>query len=326
MADAKSLKTVLKVGPVKAPVGLMKATGTGRSQKWETRDPDEDLVNTREEAVEAARLAGVAITPKEEVPEEETPAPAAEEPQGDPLGDDGKVPPPPRSEEDIEAEAKTVEALKAAMKPRKGVLKGDGKFIDLTDEIEAIGERSKTEFMEVVSFIDRGHVPNERIIASYYLAGRSADEEGLIAASPVLKMLHTAMRKANRYMLVRFSKKKGQTLGIVKPQRDGSLLVVELVFAEQWREPGPKALVHNHVEVAEARIEQAAELIDAMAGRRDSIDGIADLRSQMERELADKAKAGEMDEYELAPVDPDADTDTDRLGELLKEAVAEAVA
>jgi len=312
-ASRAAVTTVLKIGPVKAPVVLMKATADlSKSHKWEQRTPEED------DNIAKMRKRIKELTP--EAPASAV-APPAAPPEGDPLGD-GEAKP-EQTQAEIDERREVEEQLATALKPRKGILKDDGAYVDLTDEIENVAERSKSEFMEVVSFIDQGHVPNARITASYYLAGGD-DQEGLLAPSPVLVMLATAMRRANRYMLVRFSKKKGQTLGIVKPQRDGSLLLVELVFAEQWREPGPKALRHSQAQVPEERIEQAEELIEAMAGRRDSIDDIFDLRAQMENELIAKAKAGEMDKYTLPEVDPSADPDAEQLGELLKQAVAEA--
>lgn len=310
-ASRVSVKTVLKIGRIKAPIGLMKATGDlSKSHKWEVRQPPAPAAEEKAAALDQAQAQ----------------APAS----GDPLGDDGKTAPPEdqqQTPEEARKEAEAVKVLEEALKPRKGVLKDDGSFIDLTDEIEAVAQRSKTEYMEVVAFIDRAHVPSARITASYYLAAGEmpADAEGLLAPLPLMQTLAAAMEQTGRYMVVRFSKKKGQTLGIVKPQRDGSLLLNELVFSEQWREPGPKALMHNQVEVSTERVEQASELIVAMAGRRDSIDSIGDLRAQMEDELIAKAQAGEMDAYELAPVDPDADPDAERLGELLQQAVAEAV-
>lgn len=289
-ASRISVNTTLKIGPVEAPVGLMKATGDSpKARKWEVRKVEE---------------------PKAE---------KAEAPKGAPLGGTPKF-----GGEEAAAETSgtsKVEAPPVPEKPRKGVLKDDGAFVDLTEEIEAIGERSRSEFMEIISFIDARHVPRERILASYYVAG-VASEGAELAAAPVLQVLAAAMRETGRNAVARFSKKKGQTLGILTPRRDGSLLLLELCFSEQWRAPGPKALTHTHVEVKDSVHTQAVALVEAMAGRRDSLDGISDLRVQMEAELAEKAEAGEMDDYELPPIGADADEDAERLGTLLQEAAA----
>lgn len=290
-ASRISVNTTLKIGPIEAPIGLMKATGDSpKARKWEVRKVEEPKVEK------------------------------AEQPKGTPLG---AATPQEVADSAVSAEKLAEQALSTAApeKPRKGILKDDGAFVDLTEEIEAIGERSRLEFMEIVSFIDARHVPRERILASYYVAGTAAEGDEL-AAAPVLQVLGAAMRETGRVAVARFSKKKGQTLGILTPRRDGSLLLLELCFAEQWREPGPKALTHTHVEVKDSVHTQAVALVEAMAGRRDSLDGIADLRVQMEAELAEKAEAGEMDDYELPPIGADADEDIERLGTLLQEATA----
>lgn len=199
--------------------------------------------------------------------------------------------------------------------PRKGVRKEDGTFVDLTDQIEEIGERSTLEEMRVVSFIDSSHVPRERIIGSYYLAGDTA-VPGQLPPTRLLATLMKAMRAQRRVAVVRFSKRKGQTLGILVARRDGAMVVLELAFAAQERKPNPTCLAPNQVEVPTGDVAGAVELIEAMAGKRDSLDAIRDPRVTMETELMARAAAGELDDLELGATLVE-DEEVSRLGELL---------
>jgi non-homologous end joining protein Ku len=203
--------------------------------------------------------------------------------------------------------------------PRKGIRKADGVFVDLTDEIEEVAERSTLEEMRVVSFIDVRHVPRERIIGSYYLAGD--DLQGLLPPTRLLAVLMRAMRASSKVAVVRFSKRVGQTLGVLTPQRNGALLLLELAYSAQERSPNPRCLAHAKVEPREGEVEGALELIESMAGKRDSLDGIRDARLVMEDELIARAEAGELDEYELTGDDAE-DHEIDQLGQLLASAAA----
>lgn len=197
--------------------------------------------------------------------------------------------------------------------PRKGVRKADGKFVDLTDQIEEITERSTLEEMRIVSFIDVRHVPRERIISSYYLAGETGE-----GAPPVrlLATLMAAMRQKERVAVVRFSKRVGQTLGILTARRDGAIVLLEVAYAAQERGPNPTCLAAKQVEPRTGDVAGAIELIESMAGKRESLDSIRDPRLTMEMELIARAEAGELDELELGSTLVEDDEIT-QLGELL---------
>lgn len=276
-----TVNTVLKIGTIEAAIGLYKTIGDTKPRKW-----DAPPVELPEPSGEAA----------------ETPPPIS----GSPLAGSSQpssAPPPAPAE------------VEAPPKPRKGILKDDGGFVDLTDQIEEIAERSKLERLEIISFIDRRHIPRERIIGSYYIGFASPG-----GSTRLLKVLHEAMRQSQVGAVVRFTKRKGQTVGVLVPFKD-ALLVLEMAFAEQWRDPNNKCLAHSKVEPPESEIDQACTLIEVMAGRRESLDGIQDHRAAMERELVTRAEAGELDEYELRPDDA-VDEDTQKLGELLQAAIA----
>lgn len=201
--------------------------------------------------------------------------------------------------------------------PRKGIRKADGTFVDLTDAIAEITEKVTLEEMRVVSFIDSRHVPRERILSAYYLAG-DAKGEG-VPPTRLLATLMRAMRAKQRVAVVRFSKRVGQTLGILTPRRDGSILLLELAYAAQERQPNPTCLAANQVEPREGDVVAAIELIEAMAGKRESLDSIRDPRLTMEMELIARAEAGELDDMELGAALVE-DDEVGQLGELLRQA------
>jgi non-homologous end joining protein Ku len=300
-----SLKTHLKIGGVVGSISLYKAIGDGKNQKWESADADGNPWKPKP-AAEA-----LPEPPGDPLGGESTPEP--QKGTGAPIG--GAVPPAgeaPESEVPLEMSAEPE-------KPRKGIRKADGAFVDLTDEIEGITERTTMEQMEIVSFISRSHVPRERIIGTYFVAG--GDGDGL----PPLRLLQTlveAMRETSTVAVVRFSKRKGQTLGVLTVRRDGAILLLELCFAEHFRAPNPKCLAHTHAETKPEEVEQAGRLIMAMAGRRDDLDGIRDLRAWMEEELVKRAEEGELDDYEL-PAEQVVETESSELGDLLAAAVAQ---
>jgi non-homologous end joining protein Ku len=312
-ASRVSVNTKLKIGWATTGIGLMKAIGDPPGkQTWEKKERPDPAAEQRQEAIETAKKL---LQPSEEA-------------KADPLGGGKLTEAPPRSPEEEAAEEKVLDSLVklnaealAAAKPMKGVLKDDGEFVDLTDQIEEIGERSKLEQAEIVTFLDRSHVPRERIISSYYVAAGNVDPDaGELPADKFLRNLQVSLHRSKKVAVVRFSKKKGQTVGILTVTRVGALLLHELCFAEQWKAPGAKALTFTHLDASEKAVEPTMELIEAMAGRREDLDDIHDLRAQMEAELAEKAKAGEMDEYTLDQPDPAQDPDIERLGEMMREA------
>lgn len=210
-------------------------------------------------------------------------------------------------------------AAKAEPK-KKGIIKEDGKWVDLTEQIEQIGEDSKVESMQVVSFMNRRQIPTERITATYYVGTTDYDpteRPDLYPPARLLALLFRAMREQDAVAIVKWSKLKGQTVGVMSPHSSGALIVRELAFAENWRLPHERCLTHQHIEVEDSEIEAACGLIDAMAGKRSDLDDIRDRRKQLEDELVTRAELGELDEWTLPDRSEEADEAVAELGELV---------
>lgn len=321
-----SLTTSLALGLVEAPVKLFKTSGKeGKEPTFVTAGPNGKPLRAEKRAVE---------TPVEETPD------------GDPLGlseDEGAdptvVPPakpavtedpgpesvPPLDEsvgvplaggaESAPGTFKTVmieEETGVEVEPddvRRGIRLDDGRFADLTPLLDRIDEESKIERLQVLDFIRRERVPRERIVGSYYLA---AGAKGY--APRVLRILYEAMRRTERVAIVRWTKSKGQSLGFLIPHGSGALVVLEVTFADAARKPNATCLAHMKASVTEKHVERAVELISSMNAPPSVLDNYVNRRTQLQRELVERATAGVLDEFEI--VEERAD-EVDELDQLL---------
>lgn len=289
-----SVRTTLSLGLVEADVKLYKTTGKGeKDPTFTTAGPNGYPLRAEQRAREA------------EVEETE---------KADPLGfaeDDGTAVPPaapvvedPGPETVPPAESSSVvvgsapgtfktvmveEETGVEVEPddvRRGVRLDDGSFVDLTSRLAAIDEETKLDRIQVLDFIRRERVPRERIVGSYYLAADSK-------SSPrVLRVLYEGMKRAERVAIVRWTKVKGQSLGLLVPTGSGALVVLECVFADAARKPNAACLAHMRASVTEKQVDRAVELIESMNAPPSALDGYFDRRAQLQRELAEKAEEG----------------------------------
>lgn len=291
-----STRTTLSLGLVEAEVKLYKTTGKGeKDPTFTTAGPNGYPLRVEQRAQEAA----VEDTEK-----------------ADPLGledggDDGTVVPPaaPAVEEDPSSEGvppadsslvvssapgtfKSVmveEETGVEVEPedvRRGVRRDDGTFVDLTGRLTAIDEETKLDRIQVLDFIRRERVPRERVVGSYYLAADSK-------SSPrVLRVLFEGMKRSERVAIVRWTKMKGQSIGLLVPHGSGALVVLECVFADAARKPNAACLAHMRAAVTETQVDRAVELIESMNAPPSALDGYFDRRAQLQRELAEKAEEG----------------------------------
>lgn len=175
-------------------------------------------------------------------------------------------------------DALTGELLTGERPPRRGLIIGS-RFVDLTDALDDIDARTKLEEMRIVTFIDYRHVPRERVVGSYYLAAHGP------GAPRVLALLREAMRASGRVAIVKWTKRTRQALGAITPGKNGTLLVMELAFAEQELEPPVRALAHRAVEVTPEELAAAQALIEQMGGTRATIDALRDDRDVLRQRL-----------------------------------------
>lgn len=305
MAPASSkaaTRTTLVVAGIKAEVGLFtteakpsaladfdRAGPHGGKLVMETKavEVKEDELSAGDEAVRMDPLAEDP-GPIDEAPIEEPPAPKAVT--------EGEY-------RNVLVEEGTGEEV-APEQVRRGVRLDDGRFIDLTEQIDAIQERTKLDRMEVVSFFDIGQIQRERISGSYYIA--AADK----TAPHTLRALYEGMRKRRRAAIVKLTKRSRQSLGvIVASSKRKSLILHELIWQEDFRAAPEKALAIQQAIVSEREVAATCKLIDAMADTREALDELRDDAIALREELRARAEAGEMDVRVVEPVAVEAAED-----------------
>lgn len=320
-----STRTTLSLGLVEADVKLYKTTGKGekdptfttagpngfplraeqRATEAEVADTEKaDPLGLAEDGVDATVVP--ARVPVEDPGPEEGPGPG------------GSISVPAESSSSVVSSApgtfKTVmveEETGVEVEPedvRRGVRRGDGSFVDLTGRLASIDEETKLDRIQVLDFIRRERVPRERVVGSYYLAADSK-------SSPrVLRVLYEGMKRAERVAIVRWTKMKGQSIGLLVPHGSGALVVLECVFADAARKPNGACLAHMRASVTETQVERAVELIESMNAPPSALDGYFDRRSQLQRELAEKAMEGEdLSAFAVAEEPAEAIRDLDEL-------------
>lgn len=289
--ERASKRTTLRLGEIEAPIGLYKISSDPAQRTWDR--------------------------PPIEKPAAEAP-PAPEEPKGDPLTGSSKAsaPPPPKP---------SSPPADAPEKPRKGIYKADGAFVDLTDQIEGIAEETTLDRVEVVSFIRRESVPRERILGAYFVgAGKVKRGAGGYPPVTVIGLLYKSLRLAERAAVVRWGKRSRSSVGVMVPHRSGALLVLELAYAENMLAPNADCLSHQHLDLPTGQVEQMVDLIGAMAESRSSLDDVHDRRAELEAELVVRAEHGELDEFTATTYE--ADEQIGELGRLLEDSLKAAAA
>lgn len=313
-ATKAAVKTKLTVQQVEIEVGLYSAKQDPKELvKFDTAGPNGGKLKYEQRAVAKP-------------PDEQTPEPEA---KGDPLGERAKTAAANAREtaerlEALAAEDATESALVdgefrqvlveestgevvEADQLRRGVRLDDGRFIDCTDQLQAIEDETKLDEMRVVSFIDVGQVPRDRVLASYYVGTDDPD------SLPALRLLRESMRAKRRVAVVRWSARSRQTLGVlvpgIDPQGRAVLKALKLMWAEDFRDAPTRAHL-DAVTVSSAMIEQASQLVDAMSDTRESLDELRDEALALREELKARADAGEMDVEVVTPAqaeEPEAD-------------------
>jgi non-homologous end joining protein Ku len=294
IVDRASARTTLVLGEVEAPIGLFKVSrDPARARVWQKppveKEGDEGKslgdALTGSTKGKKGRLGTGAVSSKKLAP------PADEPPE----------------------------------KPRKGIVKPDGNFVDLTDQIEQIVERTTLDRLEVVSFIRREQVPRERILNAYYV-GTGTRKKGSAGHSPsqVLALLYRGLKLRGRAAVVRWGMRTKSAVGVMIAHGSGSLVVLELAYSENVLAPNPECLAHQHVALDDSRVEQMAVLIDAMAESRASLDDIRDHRAMLEAELVIRAEHGEAEDFTAERYE--ADEKVADLSELLDETLTAAAA
>lgn len=180
---------------------------------------------------------------------------------------------------------------------RRGVRRDDGAFVDCTDQLAAIDERTKLDRMEVVKCIDGTRIQRRRVIGSYFIGAQDGD------AKAKLRLLYEALRERREVAVVKYTTRSRQQLGVIVPHAaTGTLLLLSLVFAEDLRDAPSKATSIQKVQIPESQVFAMCKLLAALHGHVDDLDGLRDDAVALREELKVRALAGEMDASVVEPL------------------------
>lgn len=297
-AKRSSANTDLYVGTMQAKIGLFPTKATpAKTAEFDTAGPNGGTLRFEQ-----------AAQPQPVGEAEEQPDQAVK--RTDPLGDDPGSETPPVEEAPAATNGATVpgefsrklveDGTDRVVEPqdiRRGVRMEDGKFIDCTEQVEAIVERTKLDRIEVVAFIDSTAIRRDRVIGSYYVGAQ--DDE----AAAYLRLFFEGMKQKRAAAIVKYTTKSRQNLGaIVVNGRDGVLELLQLVWAEDFREAPAKATAIQKVAISEAHVEKMGALIERMHDTPEAIEELRDDAVALREELRARAEAGEMDVTVVEPM------------------------
>ncbi|MCA1571232.1 MAG: hypothetical protein LC798_13115 [Chloroflexi bacterium] len=338
MADRKlpMTKTTLSFGLVHVPVGLVKTTDNAKSPSWDTAGPNDKPLHTETRLFNP--LTGELVDePEGDVVAEidgetvvmDMKTDADRESPSDPLDPDAAqrafadaagLAEPQQKQVLVEDETNVIVEPEDV---RRGIRREEGAFTDITEGLAAIDEATRLDEMTVYGAIDYGQVPRERVLGSYYLG---ADGPSAVHA---MRYLWDAMRDRRRALVVKWTKRTGQSLGVIVPNvRKGAIEVLELAWAAQVRVPDERVTAFHNVAENPVAEEAAGTLIDAMAATAaEALDTQVDDRKRYRDELLALAAEGRQDEFAIdrAPESELAEADVAELIVESSERAAEIV-
>lgn len=315
-AKRASASTDLYVGTLKAAVGLFgtNAKPVGLPEGFDTAGPNGGKLRFEQRGVAAPEPdvepaeAPVAVGAKVSDPFADGGVAEAIVGNGEPAVPDGGVTVPGEFRRVLVEEGTGIEVEPDQV--RRGVRLEDGKFVDCTQQLAAIDERTKLDRMDIVRTIDSTQIRRERVVGSYYLG---AQDPKSVAR---LRLLYDALKRRREVAIVKWTSRKRQSLGVVAPNaRTGTLMVYALVWAEDWREPHAKAKAIQSVEFSspedhERYVARMEGILVAMHGHVDDLDVLRDDAIALREELLVRAQSGEMD-AEVVEALPVEDEDVD---------------
>lgn len=296
--------TKLVIGKVEVGIGLFSSTQKpGKLTEFTTAGPNGGVLMQDDTTAEAPLSA-------------ETPLPEERVGRTDAFSDPGSEAPLPTDEGSTQAataakvltpgEFRTTLVEKGTgvrverADVRRGVRHEDGTFVDCTEQLAQIERETKLEQMTVVGFIDVGQVERARIEGSYYVG--AAEPKSLIP----MRLIYEAMKLKRRVAVVKWSVRSRQSLGVmVAHGNSGTLVLLKLAWAEDWREAPAKAVSIQGAEVTAEQVDMAARLVEAMSDTVDTLDGLRDDAIELREELYEKALKGEVAPVEVPEPEPD---------------------
>jgi non-homologous end joining protein Ku len=292
-ATRSSTNTKLVVGSLTAEVGLFTSVQDASKLKlasFQTAGPNGGALKFQERA-----QALPAADRTDDVPV-----------QGSPLGSAAPAERPAPSAAPVDGEfvRKLVEEGSGAVvepsEVRRGLFVGEGdarRFVDVTDQLAAIEQRTKLDQIEVVATVDRTAMRMRRVLGAHFVG--ATDEE----SSPILRLLYESLHRTRRVAVAKFTTGGRQKLGVIAPDRaTQTLMMLQLAFSEDLRSAPAKAKAIQNVVVSEEHVQVMCDILDAFGDSPDVLDTLTDDAVKFRAELHARAAAGEMDVEVVEPV------------------------
>lgn len=319
MSERASQTTTLIFGGVSAEVGLVKTSGKRKEARHEVRRMIGDLPADEAQARALAEWAarhGV-TTETVEQPDAESLADglarvgsAAAQKADEPFRDLGDDPFGPADAADVVLTRKPLGDVQGPFdglpeeRVEHGVTLDDGTWIDLTDQLALIDERTRIEGMEVVATITGHAVPRTWIRDSHWvtLAGGAGQRD-----AKVLALLWFALRETDEAAVVRWTKRTNQSLGIIvatgmrSVPESMALCVLEVEWPQNRRKPGPRSTTPISAETSDRERAAAIELVRSLHEPPGVLVALRDERAGARADLLSAAREGRAGEVKLPP-------------------------
>lgn len=172
---------------------------------------------------------------------------------------------------------------------QRGVTGPDGEWVDLTDELREIDERTKISGLTIDCTIPLSHLPKTWVRNSYFIAPTTPE------ASLFLGHLWCGLMPTMSAALVRFTKRTGQYFGAIIPRghEPGSptLVLMELEWAANMRAVPERARL-DVADVSDAGRQSARDAMVALRKSATVVHELRDERAAQRSELLYAARAG----------------------------------
>jgi non-homologous end joining protein Ku len=179
----------------------------------------------------------------------------------------------------------------------KGVRVGDDFYVVPPSEIAYAHAATQLDAIELLEFVNYQRVPTDRLTGTFYVQ----PDPGF--ARPLRTILR-AMRAEGSAMLVKWTSKSRQRLGVIRVrEHDGEDILVlnGIVFAAEMRAPDEQVLEPARVEAVDRNAEEAAvaaarQIIRAHHGTGKALDTARDDLPALLTEVVERAHAGVFDD------------------------------
>lgn len=304
-------KTFLVLGDVKAPVTLEKTSGESAGPRWESVEIDEatgkpvvhgtavDITDEQvligpsdEEPVTDAQVAsfasslaaaGIDVVTDERIPQGAV-AVVDRRSQVTPVI-------PQTVKQALERDA-AAGHIPAPIRRARGVYTDKGDFIDLTQLLADIDEHVKLEGLTVAKSIESSAIPRDRVRGSFYIEAGGKDKAGKALAVRVRDLLFTVLAGERRALVVRWTKRTNQALGIIVASKaHDALVLLEVEWGPNMRKPSRAAQVTPGFAPSDAELEAARDFLKRTAAPASAIATIGDERRELQTRAVELAKA-----------------------------------